>query len=389
MELNHPFLTVANNFHNTTDIDLGQLNAQTTNELVAATLKVDNNDCKDLSNFISCTANGNPFYIRQQLISLRESGHLCNEKGAWEWDIDLLEEGISGTVHLLLSKRIKKLPKISQETLKICAYIGTIDLYILGLILQDANPDTKKSNQVLVKEALSVVTNDGLLALDHNGAITFTHDTVIEASFHLVESDKRASYHWYLGKVLDDKVCPHLRQRYLFTIAAQFARGLELIKDKVDRIHTANIFLSAGEKSLASGAISEALFFFGRGVSLMHDADWTTNYRLCCDLYTKAADTAALTSSFEEMESYLKCLYSNCECKARCVDYLNASFIQVRSMAARDDRDSLSVGLDALRRCGENFPSQNLTMHTVVGLTKIRASMKMSKVLSLAPIRYV
>ena len=389
MELNHPFLTVANNFHNTTDIDLGQLNAQTTNDLVAATLKVDNNDCKDLSNFISCTSNGNPFYIRQQLISLRESGHLCNnEKGTWEWDVDLLEEGISGTVHILLSKRIKKLPKISQETLKICAYIGTIDLYILGLILRDANPDTEKSNQVLVKEALSVVTNDGLLALDHNGAITFTHDTVIEAAHHLVESDKRASYHWYLGRVLDDKVCPNLRQRYIFTIAAQLARGIELIKDETDRIHTANIFLSAGEKSLASGAISEALFFFGKGISLMHDADWTTNYRLCCDLYTKAADTAALTSSFEEMESYLNCLYSKCACKARCVDYLNASFIQVRSMAARDDRDSLKFGLAALRRSGESFPSQNLTMHTAVGLARIRASMKMSKVLSLAPIRY-
>ena len=117
---------------------------------------------------------------------------------------------------------------------------------------------------------------------------------------------------------------------------------------------------------MAASAFPEAYFFFAKGVHLLREEDWTSNYRLCCDIYTKAADTAALTTDFNDMDRCLAVLFVRC--KGSIVDYLNAAYILVRSMVAQNNPASLDTGLEALRFAGEKYPSQNIAMHTVMSL---------------------
>ena len=234
-----------------------------------------------------------------------------------------------------------------------------------------------------------MASQEGILAFTQNGkGVIFTHDSVNEAAYCLLEQNERALYHLELGKKMHANVCINLMQKYIFTIAAQIARGNDLVTDDNDRITMANIFYTAGEKSMTTGAFPEARFFFNKGIKLLNESDWANNYRLCCDIYMKAADTAALTADFRDMDKLLKVLFSNC--KDSMVDYLNASSIQAKSLLVRTDQRSLTVCLGALRYAGVKFPTNNLAMHTVKGLAKTRYlinNLGVEKLLRLPPIK--
>ena len=141
------------------------------------------------------------------------------------------------------------------------------------------------------------------------------------------------------------------------------ARGIELVTDDDDRITSISIFVSAGDKSSSASAFPEAHFFYSKGIDLLKEEDWTNNYRTCCDLWMKAADTASLTSDFPHMKKCLAILFDHCKDPA---DFLNASYIQVRHLSSKDDPASLDIGIEALQMAGEKIPSKNLPLHIIV-----------------------
>ena len=285
MDINHPFLTLANDFQNKTEIQLNSLREESVLELVSSLLSTRPSECRSLSKFITGAANGNPFLVRQQLISLEKEGYLVrNENNEWVWNIDVIEEmhcGSSSDAVSLLSERMKKLPALTQQALKICACIGKIiDLYILGLLLQEGQSETNEDNEALAKKAISTAIKEGLLAIGQDGGVTFTHDLYNEAAYSLIEPDRRASLHLKLGKVLSEIICPNLQQKYMYTIASQLARGNELITGDDDRISMAHVFKISGEKSMSAFAFNEAHYYFTKSIHLLREEDWRTQYRL-------------------------------------------------------------------------------------------------------------
>mmetsp|Transcript_25283 Transcript_25283/g.60782 ORF Transcript_25283/g.60782 Transcript_25283/m.60782 type:complete len:1028 (+) Transcript_25283:177-3260(+) len=389
---NHPFNKIIDEFEAKTEIQLQCLRGNSVRQLVAEILRMDDPEkCTSLANFISRVTSGNPLFVRQQIISLRDEGLLRFGSDGWVWDIEAIEEIDLRNVVNMLTDKMKRLPPLTQQTLKICSCIGSkVDLYIVGLIVRETycveNSDTE-NHETLAKNAISIAVQEGLVLVAHNSnALTFAHDSVHEAAYCLLEPEKRASYHLKLGKLLYKTMCPNLFQKHQFTIAAQLARGIELVTDD-DRILIAEIFFRAGEKSMKASAFLEAHFFFAKGVQLLRKDDWTKHYRLCCDIWMKAADTAYLTSDYQDMNKCLSIIFEHS--KGYIADFLDASIIQVRSLSSRDDPTALDVGIEALRVAGEKFPSRNFALHSLVGLARIRCTMKgkgAEKLLQLPPL---
>ncbi|KAL7549174.1 hypothetical protein ACHAWF_012443 [Thalassiosira exigua] len=380
---NHPFLEVVNEYDGKTEIALQSLTRNSVRQFVAEMLMLDDvEDCTELANFISRVTNGNPFFIQQQLVSLRDEGLIRFGNHGYVWNIDEIEQihgDLSGDVVVMLSKKMKRLPSVTQQALKICACIGsTVDADILGLLIRETltvEGSESQDNEALAKMAIAPASQEGLLAEIEGGrGLTFPHDSVNEAAHLLLDPALEANFHLTLGLILQKNVCPNLFRKYLFTIAAQLSRGIKLIVTKEDRVAAADVFLNAGEKSKAASAFPEAHFFFKKGYEVLREEDWATDYRLFCDLYMKAADTAALTGDFKHMEECLAIVFSHCE--GFLVDFLNASFIKARAMASRDDPEALDVGLEALRLAGEKFPTRNHAVHSLLGLVRTRRLMK-------------
>ena len=256
---------------------------------------------------------------------------------------------------------------------QICSCIGSeIDLYLLGLLLQQMHlTDDIQSNgyEALAKKATAVAFTEGLLAHGQLALsspcdmITFTHDSVNEAAYSLLEDGTAEAYHLELGNTLRKELDPHLQDKYLFTIASQLARGCHLVHED-DRIPIAELFKSAGEKSLRTFAFPEAHFFFEKGVALLDDQDWLKHYRLTCDLWVLLADCEIKSRDMTSLQGRLKNIFEHVE--EGSTDWLNATHIKVLSMTLEGNRNVLDTGFAALRMAGVKFPTTNLPMHTIV-----------------------
>lgn len=253
-----------------------------------------------------------------------------------------------------------------HTTQQICSCIGSkTDLYILGILIRETHcvAEFDNHNESLAKKVVSVAAHEGLVTLSQN-EISFIHDSFAEAAYSLLEPEGRASFHLKLGKLLMQHVSKDLFQKYLFTIAAQLARGMSSLQDK-DRILTARIFLNAGEKSNSVSAFPVSLSWLSFGISLLQDHDWLHHRRLCADIYLKAADAASITGDYDNMNSWLAIIFDRC--KDSVVDLLTAYYIRVRKLAAKDeDPKALDVGLEALRLVNIRFPSKNMMLHIMV-----------------------
>ena len=220
----------------------------------------------------------------------------------------------------------------------------------------------------LAKRAISMATQEGFLVQERDGLeVTFIHDSFQSAAYSLLDKEKQAScYHLKLGRILLRHLQPNLFQKYLFTIADQLARGYEFIREPKERITAARIFLQAGDKYKAASAFPEAHFFFARGIHVLHREDWAQHYRLCCDVYMAAAEVAQITGSHEDTEEWLKIIFEHS--KDSIDDQFRAYFIQVKSLASRNQMEAaIDLGMGALRfLVGEQFPSRNLALHTLV-----------------------
>ena len=67
-----------------------------------------------------------PFFVRQQIISLRDEGLLHWGDSGWVWKIKEIEEAYveasgADNVLLMLLEKMKKLPPLTQEVLKVRA----------------------------------------------------------------------------------------------------------------------------------------------------------------------------------------------------------------------------------------------------------------------------
>ena len=145
---NHPFLKITDEYGGKTEIVLQSLRRNSVRELVAEILNMDPDSSLDsLVDFISrvtdgsklCTcpqfhvyicqgtshdvfSSADPFFIRQHVISLRDKGLLRFANSKWVWNPDELEgihDDVLDNVVVMLTEKMKKLPSLTQEVLKV------------------------------------------------------------------------------------------------------------------------------------------------------------------------------------------------------------------------------------------------------------------------------
>lgn len=62
-----------------------------------------------------------PFFVRQQVISLRDEGLIRFGANGWHWDIEAIEQihDTLGDVVNMLNEKMRRLPLLTQHALKV------------------------------------------------------------------------------------------------------------------------------------------------------------------------------------------------------------------------------------------------------------------------------
>jgi PAS domain S-box-containing protein len=280
------------------EILLSPLGLDDVGQLVADALHTE--QAQLLAELVYEKTGGNPFFTIQFLTALAEEHLLAfdRDEGIWIWDLARIRgKGYTDNVVELMIGKLKRLPIITQEALKLLACLGNVAEIATLTMIRDQPEEALHT--VLWEAARSGL----IFRLD--GSYAFLHDRVQEAAYALIPEGERAVAHLAIGRLLGSRTAPEDLDEKIFEIVNQLNRGAQLLIDREEKTQVATLDLRAGRKAKASAAYASACVYLAAGMALLHESDWRSQYQLTFSLWLERADCELLIGNFDEAEGLI------------------------------------------------------------------------------------
>ena len=189
-------------------------------ELIADTLRCDQERAAPLAQLVHEKTGGNPFFANQFMSSLAEEGMLIFDHDAarWSWDLDRIHaKGYTENVVELMVGKLTRLPASTRAALQQLASLGSsADLTTLSIVLGTSRQQVHAALWPAVHQEL----------VDHlRGTYRFVHDRIQEAAYSMVPDELRGETHLRMGRLLAARTPPEKREEMIFDIVNQLNRG--------------------------------------------------------------------------------------------------------------------------------------------------------------------
>jgi len=303
----HPLMRTLEAFHKSGarvhEIVLSPLALDDVGRLVADALHSER--AQPLAKLVHEKTGGNPFFTIQFLTALAEEQLLAFDRdaGTWIWDIARIRgKGYTDNVVELMIGKLKRLPAITQEALKLLACLGN------GAEIATLTMIRDQSEEALHTASWEAARTGLIFRLD--GSYAFLHDRVQEAAYALIPDDERASAHLAIGRLLASRTPPEELEEKIFEIVNQLNRGAALLIDRDEKTQVATLDLRAGRKAKAAAAYASASVYLAAGIALLDEGDWSSQYDLMFSLWLERADCEFLSGNFDEAEGLISELLS-------------------------------------------------------------------------------
>ncbi|MCB2217136.1 trifunctional serine/threonine-protein kinase/ATP-binding protein/sensor histidine kinase [Desulfofustis glycolicus] len=257
---------------------------------------------------------GNPFFLKQFLAQLHESGALAFNSKSGRWDYDLpavMATDVTPNVGELLTRRIAAFPAGQRTVLQYAACIGPrFDLRLLSLVYGNTPQQTLAD--------LAKALNDGLIlpaapqALGPSGTnegntqktdyFRFAHEQIRHAAIALLPLATRNALGVRIGSMMQ-YLSESANHHYpLSDIVGHLNQGISALETDKQRFELATLNLEAAIQAKTSGTTSLYRRLSATALELLPASAWTTQYGLTLDVYSEAAEAAARSDLTEESE---------------------------------------------------------------------------------------
>ncbi|WP_437791696.1 AAA family ATPase [Sorangium sp. So ce693] len=335
------------------ELVLAPLSAAHVGALVAETVHAPEAQVEPLSGLVYEKTGGNPFFVLQFLITLRDEGLITfdADEGAWRWDSAAIrDKGFTDNVVELMVGKLNRLSVPTRDALKLAACLG-------GSLTLDALAVVARRPTEELREALEEAAREGLL-LRRDSAYRFLHDRVQQAATSLIPPGQLAEVHLGIGQLLLKAQRAEEREDTLFEIVGHLNRGAALLRSRAERDELAALNLRAGRKAKAAAAYKSAAALFAAGAALLASEPqerWETQYALTHALNFERAHCAYIIGNFDEAERLLEELTDRSMTKIEraAVVELAVALHVTRGQSAR----AVELGLSFLRSYDIHLPT--------------------------------
>ncbi|PSB25404.1 AAA family ATPase [Stenomitos frigidus] len=339
------------------EIVLAPLRLEPLSQLLAETLHRDVDSVRALAELVLCKTEGNPFFVNEFLRMLHSEHWLTfkAEQRSWQWNMAQIQaQNITANVVELLLTKLKKLPAVTQQILRLAACIGAeFDLETLAIVCEQAPK--------AIFGALLTAVQAGLIQplseLDENLLVQeykFLHDRVQQAAYALIDESQKQVVHLQIGHDLLEKTLPERLSDRLFEIVDHLNYGIELITDQAERDEIAKLNLLAGQKAKAAIAYGTAKNYLATGREWLAASSWLTNYDLTLELYSKATEVAYLRGEFKDVEQWAEVVLQEAK---TVLDTVKVYEVKIQlNMAQNQPLKAIDTALQVLQQLGISFP---------------------------------
>ncbi|MEH6470335.1 MAG: AAA family ATPase, partial [Halopseudomonas sp.] len=350
------------------EITLAPLTADQINQLVAETLVCHPQQCTGLAQICLEKTQGNPFFLKQFLISLHENGLIYFRQHRWHWDeAGILSQQVTDNVVDLLLHKIQRLPPRTRRAAQFAACIGSyFDLRTLAVVLKLSPSEAAADLWSALSEGL-IQQSDDHLSLQPN-SYHFVHDRVQQAAYSLVPKDKRETLHLQIGLLLMENLNQEEVDNRTFEIANHLNLAQSLMARPAQRLTLVQLNFKAGTRARSAAAIDAAFDYLQRGLQLLPDDGWQQSYDLTLALHNAAIEAAYIKADYLAMEQWTEQVLTQAHCL---LDQVRVYEIGVQALVARNQFESaVKTALKALRLLGISLPETPSLIQTWTGLLR-------------------
>ena len=281
-----------------TTIELNCIQKDALNQVISDTLCLAPRLVKPLSDIIFTKTNGNPLFVVQLMLLLKNDKlmSLDLKRKRWVWDEkQIYSMKLPDNIAICFTNGINKLPSDIQGALHALSMIGASAKSDLLKYLES------KLGLNLI-EPLNEAVSKGLVINNQKGAFSFSHDRIQAASYGLVEPQERIINHLRYGKCLVELANDD--DAMLFTAVHQFnIAGVAAINDAHDFLDIAKYNLIAGERSAQLSDFSTAYTLFCNGISFLPKNHWRDHYHFSLKIYEWASNASLASGNTQGFES--------------------------------------------------------------------------------------
>ncbi|MEH2304156.1 trifunctional serine/threonine-protein kinase/ATP-binding protein/sensor histidine kinase [Nostoc sp.] len=385
-------------------IVLQPLNLENVTQLVAETLqeadiKADSeyrtfsDKIIQLAELISNKTGGNPFFLTQLIQALHQEELLKFDfiKAQWQWSLkDIQTIGITDkNVVELVASRVEKLPKSTQDVLKLAACVGDrFSLDVLSIVNEKSPSLTANDLHSALQAGLILPLSEAYripLVFNQEEAVNlnfetsrvgykFLHDRVQQAAYSLIPEELKKSSHSKIGQLLLQNIPKEEIEANIFDIVNQLNVGIINLIEQSDKTELARLNLIAGRKAKASTAYEAALKYFTNGIELLSTDAWQTEYTLTLCLYEGAAEAAYLGGNFEQMQEWAEVVQQEAKIL---LDKVKVYEVQIiASIIQSKQLEAIQIAVSILKLLGISFPDEPTSTDIQQGMDDIAVSLK-------------
>ncbi len=331
---------------------LGPLSPGDLNQMTADTLHQLPTNTQELSKLLLEKTGGNPFFVTQFLKEIHDQGWFRMDlaSGRWQWEMAQIEAaGMTDNVVDLMTGKIARMSRLTQQALKIAACIGNrFELALLAEIQDRSEIDTGSDLWEAIQEGL---------VLTHKTEFRFLHDRVQQAAYSLIAQAEIGPLHLNIGRQLRQRTSQEELDERIFDIVGHLNAASALINDPDERFQCSLLNLQAGRKAKASTAYESARQHFQVSVDLLGADCWSVHDRHTMDIIRERADVAYLLGRFAEAEADLDDAMTHAANRYAQADIYLQKIIQYNQLGKYNDL--VDVARTALSLFGVILPNQN------------------------------
>ena len=333
----------------------------------------------DLARICHQKTAGNAFFVIQYLTRLYERGLLEYNFGLtkWCWDEERIKvetDATSNVVELMTEKLLSLTPG-TLRLLQVAACLGSSfqeqTLYkAWGAVLDpEQEPRCRETFQGYIKQAI----NDGFWETDDNReAYHWTHDSILEASVELINSEELKDMQYQIGLGLVHLVNPKQRET-IFSAVNLLNAGTPPDLDVEEKLELAEMNLLAAQSSVDFSAFESASKYINRCVALLPHDYWTIRPQLGLEIHSIGAEVEGCLGRVDAMESHCNIVLGQ---NLPFLDKLRVYHVLLDSIADRQRvPEATKLCLKLLKDLGYTFPRNNIviTVKTILDVLRFQA----------------
>lgn len=359
-------------------ITLAPLDRPSLNRLIADTFSCPIDRAMPLTELIFIKTKGNPFFATKFLNFLQSEGFISFDFSERHWQCDIAKlRALSWTDDVVefMAIQLQKLPKNTQEALKLAACVGNeFDLATLAIVSKKSESEIAADLWPALQEGLVIPISEVYKFFQDSESVElaqvsdlsvpykFFHDRVQQAAYLLIPESQKQSTHLEIGRLLLHKggaggTAPTEAEieEKIFDIVNQLNMGVELITDRIEREELAQLNLIAGRKAKSSTAYAAAIKYLNSGRELLAKDSWGMSYELTLLLYVEATVAAYLSTDFELMEQLAEIVVQQGK---TILDKVKVYEVKISARIAEIKQlEAIGIGLQVLSLLGVNLPA--------------------------------